>query len=34
MKVIKKLYNKGIELEINRKYTEAVKWYCFYNKSY
>ena len=32
MKVSKKLYNKGMEFENQGKYSEAVKWYGFYNK--
>ena len=33
MKVSKKLYNKkGMEFENQGKYSEAVKWYAFYNK--
>ena len=33
MKVTKNLYNKGVELKNQGKYSDAVKWYCFYNKS-
>ena len=32
MKVINKLYKKGMKLENQGHNSEAVKWYCFYNK--
>ena len=32
MQEAKNLYNKGKELEKQGKYSEALKWYCFYNK--
>ena len=32
MKVLDKLFNKGVELINQEKYSEAVKWYFFYNK--
>ena len=32
MKVIDNLFKKGLELGNQRKYSEAAKWYWFYNK--
>ena len=32
MEEAKTLYNKGMEFKNQEKYSEAVKWYCFYNK--
>ena len=32
MQEAKSLYNKGMELKKKGKYSEALKWYCFYNK--